>query len=260
DDDFFALGGDSIIAIRLVSAARAAGLALTPRQVFRQRTVAGLATVAEPVAHDHTHDDGVGPVGSTPILDWLTEVDPHAPGYNQSVLVRTPAGLTGPVLRRALGALLATHGMLRARRTADGLEIPAAVPGPVLREVPVSAANTADQVREQLGEEALAARDRLDPGSGTMLSAVWFDAGPDAPGRLLLVVAHVAVDWVSWRILLDDLAGAVAAQDAGRKPSPPPVPVSYRAWASMLAAEAARPQRVAETGRWRSVLAGPRVA
>ncbi|MFE7202706.1 amino acid adenylation domain-containing protein [Pseudonocardia alni] len=260
DDDFFALGGDSIIAIRLVSAARAAGLALTPRQVFRQRTVAGLATVAEPVAHDHTHDDGVGPVGSTPILDWLTEVDPHAPGYNQSVLVRTPAGLTGPVLRRALGALLATHGMLRARRTADGLEIPAAVPGPVLREVPVSAANTADQVREQLGEEALAARDRLDPGSGTMLSAVWFDAGPDAPGRLLLVVAHVAVDWVSWRILLDDLAGAVAAQDAGREPSPPPVPVSYRAWASMLAAEAARPQRVAETGRWRSVLAGPRVA
>ncbi|MEJ8277563.1 amino acid adenylation domain-containing protein [Pseudonocardia spirodelae] len=257
EDDFFALGGDSIIAIRLVSAARAAGLALTPRQVFRHRSVAALAAVATPVERAHAHDDGVGPVGTTPILDWLREVDPHAPGYNQSVLVRTPAGLTGPVLRRALSALGATHGMLRARRgTGGALEVPAEVPAPALRVV---AAADAAGLRAQVAAEAHAARARLDPDTGSLLQAVWFDAGDGAPGRLLLVVAHVAVDWVSWRILLDDLAAAVAAQAGGRAPDPAPVPVSYRAWAGMLAEEALRPERVAEAGRWRAALDGPRV-
>ncbi len=56
DDSFFALGGDSIVSIQLVSRAKARGIVFTPRQVFEQRTVAGLAAVARvvPVRHRHS--------------------------------------------------------------------------------------------------------------------------------------------------------------------------------------------------------------
>ena len=60
-------------------------------------------------------------------------------------------------------------------------------------------------------EAAHGAVSRLAPESGVMLQAVWFDAGPQAAGRLLLTIHHLAVDGVSWRILVPDLAAAWAA-------------------------------------------------
>ncbi|MET0187507.1 MAG: amino acid adenylation domain-containing protein, partial [Pseudonocardia sediminis] len=261
DDDFFALGGDSIIAIRLVSAARAAGLVVTPRTVFTQRTVAALAAVAEPVAEPVTHDPGTGPVPGIPILEWLRELEGDTDGFNQSVLVDTPAGLDEATLRAALAAVVERHGMLRARRAAPGtgavLEIGDGAVDPAdvaLTVVPAAG----EDLRAVVAREALVARDRLDPRSGLLLSAVFFGLGDDVPGRLLLVVHHVAVDWVTWRILLEDLAGAVAALRAGDEPDPAPVPTSYRTWAQLLAAESVRPDRVAELPRWEQVLSGGR--
>ncbi|MBW0101277.1 non-ribosomal peptide synthetase [Pseudonocardia sp. KRD291] len=261
DDDFFALGGDSIIAIRLVSAARAAGFVITPRTVFTRRTVAALAAVAEPAVDAVTHDPGTGPVPGTPILQWLGELGGGTDGFNQAVLVDTPAGLDEATLRTALAALVDRHAMLRARTAPAGsgavLEIPEESVDPAgiaLTRVPA----TGQDLRGQVAARAIPARDRLDPRAGVLLSAVLFDLGDDEPGRLLLVVHHVAVDWVTWRILLDDLAGAVAAVRAGAEPDPAPVPTSYRTWAELLAAEAARPQRVAELPRWEQVLGGAR--
>jgi len=67
-----------------------------------------------------------------------------------------------------------------------------------------------------------------------MLQAVWFDAGPDFPGRLLLTIHHLVVDGVSWRILLPDLASAWAAIAAGKPPVIEPSPFSFRGWAERL--------------------------
>jgi non-ribosomal peptide synthase protein (TIGR01720 family) len=92
---------------------------------------------------------------------------------------------------------------------------------------------------------------RLDPERGRMVEAVWFDAGPEAPGRLLLAVHHAVVDGVSWRILVPDLA---AAWDG----DPPPAPAtSFRHWARALEAEARSPGREAELPLWQAILTGP---
>ncbi|MFD6327862.1 amino acid adenylation domain-containing protein, partial [Streptomyces sp. NPDC058442] len=94
DDDFFELGGDSIVSIQLVGRARAAGLLFTPRDVFRLRTVAALAAMATPQeqtsATAEPDDSGIGVVPLTPIVHWLRERGGPVDGFHQSMLVRTP--------------------------------------------------------------------------------------------------------------------------------------------------------------------------
>ena len=83
-----------------------------------------------------------------------------------------------------------------------------------------------------------------------MVQAVWFDAGEQRTGRLLLTIHHLAVDGVSWRILVPDLAAAWAAIARGEEPSLPPRGTSFRRWAQRLAAHAQEPARVEELPFW----------
>jgi non-ribosomal peptide synthase protein (TIGR01720 family) len=105
-----------------------------------------------------------------------------------------------------------------------------------------------------LGEGQQAAESRLDPGQGAMVQAVWFDAGSERPGRLLLVLHHLVVDGVSWRILLPDLKASWEGVQQGRQPRLDPVGTSLRGWAQRLQAEACNEKRVAELAQWTKIL------
>ncbi|MFC8964999.1 non-ribosomal peptide synthase/polyketide synthase [Streptomyces sp. NPDC057094] len=268
EDDFFALGGDSIVAMQLVSRARAAGLRITPRQVFQHRTVAALAAVAVetgPDAGRPAHDDGSGTVPLTPIMHALRELGGPMAGYHQAAFVQTPATLDLATLHVVLQAVTDRHDLLRARlerATTDGaetwsLQVPA--PGSVdaaswlVRADVVGADETA--LRATVSRHARAAQDRLDPDAGRMVQGVWFDAGPGAPGRLLLLVHHLVVDGVSWRILLPDLAAAWQDATEGRTPALAPVDLSFRRWSRLLTERAADPAREDELPLWTAILA-----
>ncbi|SCF49035.1 non-ribosomal peptide synthase domain TIGR01720, partial [Micromonospora matsumotoense] len=247
DDDFFALGGDSIVSIQLVSRARAAGLGISPRDVFRHKTPAGLAqaaTVDTTVTEDPREAYGNAPL--TPVMRWLAQVDGPTTGYSQSMLLHAPAGLTAAGLAELLQALVDRHDLLRARVTADGVEIPE--PG-----APVDVVRVAPYDGENLPAIAAAARDRLDPARGVLLQAVLLE-----PGHVLLVVHHYAVDGVSWRILLPDLAAAWMAVRAGQPVTLPPTGTSFRRWARALDGLARDAKTTAQLPYWTEVLAGPR--
>ena len=127
DDNFFALGGDSIVSIQLVSRARRAGLLLTPRLVFQHQTVEALAAAAEAAARASpaaaaagldaaaVADIAVGPLPATPIMRWLCERGGPVGRFSQSLLLRSPAGLRQEDLAAALQALLDHHDALRLR-------------------------------------------------------------------------------------------------------------------------------------------------
>ncbi|GAB2834987.1 hypothetical protein GCM10022221_37400 [Actinocorallia aurea] len=250
DDAFFDLGGDSIVAIQLVARARQAGLVVTAREVFQLRTVAALAAAARPAgAGDAVEPEepgaGLGAVPPTPITAWLLERGGDITSFQQSVLLRVPPGLDEARLVHALRAVLDHHDMLRARLE-DGRLVVA----------PPGAVDAAPLVRRVAGlgaleAEALAAASRLDPERGVLVQAVWFDAG-DAQGRLLVMGHHLAVDGVSWRVLLPDLVTALVS-DAPLAP----VPTSFRRWAGKLTAEAAEPVRTAELDTWLDLVEGP---
>ncbi|GGN42457.1 non-ribosomal peptide synthetase [Streptomyces fuscichromogenes] len=259
DDGFFALGGDSIQSIQLVARARRAGLVITPRDVFQCRTPAALAAVAQEAdaARGEAEDAGLGAFAPTPITHWLREQGADRfDGFNQTMLVRTPAAAGLPALTEALQALLDRHDALRMRLVEQDGTWSMHVPPPgavraadVLTRVDVHGLDDG-ALRAAVTAHAETARRALAPREGTVVRAVWFDAGAGQPGRLLLTVHHLAVDGVSWRILLPDLATAWQAADAGRQPRPAPVPTSLRTWSGRLAEEARDPRRVAELDCW----------
>ncbi|SHM68904.1 non-ribosomal peptide synthase domain TIGR01720/amino acid adenylation domain-containing protein [Streptomyces yunnanensis] len=266
DDDFFALGGDSILSIQVVSRARNAGLVITPRDVFVHRTVEAIASVAVPLGAEAetAATPGIGEVPLTPIAAWFLDRPGTLDGYNQSSVLRSPAGATESDIAAALQLLLDHHDMLRLRVSATpdgrpGLEVlPQGAVSARARLTRVDIAGL-DGARTDavVAEAAEAARLRLRPGKGNVLEAVWYDAGPDRPGRLLLVVHHLAVDAVSWRTLTADLAAAWQAVVAGaaRDTSPlPQVRTSYRRWAELLVADARSAERAAELPLWQEIL------
>ncbi|MGW4980233.1 non-ribosomal peptide synthase/polyketide synthase [Streptomyces mirabilis] len=263
DDDFFSFGGDSIIAMQLVARARSGGLRVTPRQVFQHRTVAALAAVAVPLGTDErhaVHDDGTGTVPLTPIMHALLERGGPIAAYHQAALLRTPADLTEPGLLAVLKALADRHDMLRARLVRDPertLRVPPAQDTDVSAWLTRADVRGADEagLRAAISRHAETARAGLDPDSGAMVRAVWFDAGPGHPGRLLILVHHLVIDGVSWRVLLPDLATTWAAVRDGRTAELAPVELSFARWSRLLGTRATDPAAEDELPWWTSALA-----
>ena len=114
-----------------------------------------------------------------------------------------------------------------------------------------------DARRACIGQQAQAAEARLAPAAGVMVQAVWFDAGAEQAGRLLLTIHHLAIDGVSWRILVPDLAAAWAAVARGEAVALAARGTSFRRWAHRLAGEAQDAGRLAQLGYWTQLLSKP---
>ncbi|WP_236062145.1 non-ribosomal peptide synthetase [Actinacidiphila acididurans] len=266
---FFDLGGDSIQATELVARARTAGLVFTVRDVFTQQTVAGLAQVARTA--DQAGDTGAGAVGVAdvgtgeipllPVVERQRQLGGSVVGFDLSATVGLPYDVDADRLTAALQAVVDRHDALRTRLVVgpDGRwSLYADEPGTVrvadvLRRVDISGLAGVD-ARALIAEETAAAKRRLDPAEGAMLQPVWFDAGAGRAGRLLLAVHHFAVDGVSWRILLTDLAVAWDAVAAGRPPALAPVATSLRGWAARVASAEAVARHRAERPLWQGIL------
>ena len=269
EDSFFGLGGDSIMSIQVVSRARAAGVSISARDVFECKTVAGLAQVAvvaraAAVVVAELPGGGVGEVAVTPIVAWLLEHGGQWSRFSQSVLLSVPVGIEIAGLARTVQAVLDRHDMLRARlsRGSEGWRLDALPVGSVsaaalIRRVVVTDSAT-QEFSAVLHTELAAARARLDPAAGVMVQVVWFDpADAGEAGRLLVVVHHLVVDGVSWRVLVPDLAAGWARVAAGGEAGLAPVGTSMRRWARGLVEAARTPERVAELELWRDMAIGP---
>ncbi|MGC4746972.1 amino acid adenylation domain-containing protein [Micromonospora sp. DT201] len=268
EDSFFELGGDSILSIQLVARARRAGLVMTAKDIFEHQTVARLAKIAaEAGSEQQSHRTGgdVGRFPLTPVMHWWRERGGTLDRFNQTAVVTVPAGLGEERLAAAVQAVVDGHGALRL--TLSGTErewIPEIRPvgavraADVVRRVEVAGADDV-RLREVLAAEAEAAWQRLDPLNGTSVQIVWFDAGPQQSGRLLVTAHHLAVDGVSWRILLPDLQQAWETAGAGT-PSLEPATMSVRRWAERLVVAAHEPTRVAELPGWERLLREPEPA
>ncbi|MFD2474612.1 amino acid adenylation domain-containing protein [Amycolatopsis silviterrae] len=227
EDDFFALGGDSILSMQVVGRVRSAGLRITPRAVFEQRSVAALAEVA-------TDTDGArraavpaeGSFPATPIMLAQRERGGPIGRLSQYSVLRVPAGVGLERLAEVLAALRDRHPILRARLGEDWTVHVGAENTPVLRRVDLGDRPDHDLFTTEFPEFERTVRE-LNPFTGDVVRAVWFDAGA-RPGRLLLMIHHLVVDAVSWRALSEDLAAL------GRGLDLPPVEVPFREWALRL--------------------------
>ncbi|MFP6560684.1 amino acid adenylation domain-containing protein [Paraburkholderia sp. B3] len=254
-DNFFELGGDSILSLQIVERARLAGWKLTPRQLFERQSVAELAAVAQPLGTVAPAAVTAAPAGTEaallPMQAWFFDL-PHAQRHhwNQAVLLTSREPLDTALLARALHALVQHHTALRLRFAQD-----TASAGGVWRarhgEAPppetllwVRKAATQDEIAALCDE----AQCSLDLNGGALLRALAIEIA-DGSWRLLLAIHHLAVDGVSWRLLLAQLRSAYAALQSGH-PLALPAAASTDAWAARLAAHAQTPALRAQVRYW----------
>ncbi|WP_433597550.1 amino acid adenylation domain-containing protein [Nocardia sp. CA-135953] len=267
DDSFFAVGGDSIMSIQLVSRAKAAGIVFTARDVFEQKTVARLARVAVVGAASAANlaelpGGGVGAVPLTPVLAWFLDNGSFG-RFAQSMVLGLPEEIDRAGVVATVGAVLDHHDVLRSRVwQADGswrfevLARNAVEADALVAEVEVPAGideAELNRIADTAMDSALAT---LDPAAGRMIACTWLRR-PDARDAVAVAVHHYAIDGVSWRILIPDLVLAWAQRSAGQPVALPAVGTSFRRWAHALVEAAAAPDRAEELGYWQRVLATP---
>ncbi|MFD6878352.1 MULTISPECIES: condensation domain-containing protein, partial [unclassified Streptomyces] len=268
EENFFELGGDSIVSIRLVGLARKAGLTVSARQIFQHPTPAALAAVATwradaAPATARASDGGPGPLPLPPVAQWLAARGGPFASFGQARLVLLPAGVEHAHLATALQSVLDHHDGLRQLLTvprpgvwsAEVRPVGSVAASAVMERVDASAAGAAE-LRELVAEESARLSGLLDPVAGTLVRAVHLDRGPGGAGRLLIAAHHLAVDEVSWQILLPDLRSAYEQAVAGGVPVLEPVGTSLRTWTTHLLAEAQHPRRTAEIDRWLAAAPG----
>lgn len=254
-DNFFQIGGDSILAVQIISRANQAGLQLTTKQLFLHPTIAELASVAAADFTIHAQQGEVtGPVPLTPIQHWFFESEPADPHhYNQSVLLRVPEGVRPQVLRRVVETLFSHHDALRLRFTrheSGWRQFNAAVGGPErFGEMDLSLIPEADWGKAIVAE-ATRLQASLDLTEGPLCRVALFHAGPSRPGRLLFIVHHLAIDGVSWRILLEDLQTGFEQLSRGRQIELPPKTTSFKRWSERLTEYAESEELEAERAYW----------
>jgi fengycin family lipopeptide synthetase B len=240
-DNFFEIGGDSILAMQMVSRAKQAGLTVTPRQILYHQTI---ETLAEAVGCFENVQAEQGPVTGevplTPIQRWFFEQShPNPNHWNQAVLLKVEGDFSPGILTRALQRLIIHHDVLRARYTwRDGgwqQTIRAETTVPV--EIAAIDLSKLDEVEARfaaLSEHASRWQGRLDLSRGPLIRVVWFDCGPGSNSRLLIIVHHLAIDGVSWRILLEDMHTLYRQALDDREMLLPRKSSSYKLWAERL--------------------------
>ncbi len=239
-DDFFALGGDSIVSIQMISRARQAGLHVQPGDVVAHPTIERLAAVAATPAPAPDRGPLVGDVPLGPIQRWFFEAPRPDPGHwNLTRVYRLPRDVDAGALGAAVSACVAHHDMLRARFARDGSGWRQHVEPEVevrLDVLDVSAPDVDARIRE--------AQAGFDLGRGPLLRARLLRT----PDENLLVVAahHLVVDAVSWAVLTADLESAYRQAAEGEAIELPPRTTSFRDWVDHLV----RRDRRAEAASW----------
>jgi len=242
-DNFFELGGDSIVSIQIVARARDAGLLITPKQVLNHASILELAAVTtisrEPAAEEE-FDDGDIPL--TPIQRWFFEQelpDPHH--YNQAIMLELKQPVSADLLEKTLGQLIEHHHALRLRFDHDARDWKQAIAArethQVFGRVDLSSLTPKAQTAE-IKTIADKTQSSLNLSDGPIIRAVYFDLGTARPHRLLIAIHHLAVDGVSWRILLDDMQRAYEQLQRGEDVRLPAKTLSFKRWSELLSAPA----------------------
>jgi amino acid adenylation domain-containing protein/non-ribosomal peptide synthase protein (TIGR01720 family) len=239
NDNFFEMGGDSILSIQVVSRAKNAGIQITPKQIFQHQTIAELAAIANTTTGVIAQQDLVtGEVPLTPIQKWFFEHnDREVNHYNQSVLLQIPNHFQPDLISTAVEKLLQHHDALRLRFTLqesgwqqinNGLD----------KTIPFEVVDLSELAENQqlaaLEKIAAEQQTRLDLSSGPIMRVVLFNLGSECDARLLVIIHHLAVDGVSWRILLSDLESLYQQLEQKQAIQLPPKTTAFQDWAKKL--------------------------
>jgi amino acid adenylation domain-containing protein/non-ribosomal peptide synthase protein (TIGR01720 family) len=257
-DNFFEMGGDSILSIQVIARANDAGMGLTPRQLFEHQTIEELAEMAGGQVKPEAEQGLVkGGVEMTPIQQWFFGRELRQRGhYNQSVMLKVE-GLKADVVEAVVKEMVKQHDALRMRYKQDG-KIWQQVnqveeEQEIFARMDMSGVGGVEQDR-CLREEAEKVQRSLDLERGPLMRVVWYELGGAKGVRLLIVIHHLVTDGVSWRILLEDLQKGCRQVQAGEVAKLGAKTSSYQQWARRLKEYGSSEGLASEKNYWREVM------
>lgn len=239
-DNFFEIGGDSILSIQIISQASQVGLKLTPKQMFECPTIAELAQVAIETQGVQAEQGIVtGDVPLTPIQYWFFEQEhPHPEHWNQSMLLRVKERLDVKLLEGAILNLIKHHDALRFRYEQ--------LPNGTWRqrnegtdELSVLHVVKRNKVNEKEWNKIIQEEMNINQASfnlvtGPLMRVVYFEDNLTGNDRIFWVIHHLVVDGVSWRILLEDLQVVYNQMKQGQGIRLPAKSTSFKEWSEQL--------------------------
>ncbi|MBP0011694.1 MAG: amino acid adenylation domain-containing protein [Roseofilum sp. SBFL] len=254
-DNFFEIGGDSIISIQIVSRAQQAGLGLTAKQLFQHQTIAQLATVASTLQPSSAQQNSVtGEVPLTPIQHWFFEqnlAEPHH--FNQSFLLKVPADIKPQFLSTAISKLLSHHDALRLRffqHETSWQQINENVKETIpFERVDLSSVPPSEQTRV-LEDNIARQQTTLNLAEGPLIKSILYQLGEQTEGRLLILAHHLVIDGVSWRIVLEDLSAVYQQLEKSEPLQLPPKTTAFQDWSIHLLEYSQSPLLQSELNYW----------
>jgi amino acid adenylation domain-containing protein/non-ribosomal peptide synthase protein (TIGR01720 family) len=254
-DNYFALGGDSIKAIQAVARLNQEGLKLEVRHIFQYPTVAELAPRLELSKHAHAIDQSAvsGQVPLTAIQAWFFETcrsDQHH--FNQSLLLSSTERFDEDALRAVFLKLQNHHDALRMRYRIEGDEVIQENAG-INHLLSFEAMDLIEgkDVISKLCLRAEEAQRSLRLESGPLMKVVLYRLRDG--DRLLIVIHHLVVDGVSWRILLEDIVTGYEQYMAGKEISFPPKTDSFKSWAEKIQQYSRNEALLREKNYWKTI-------
>ncbi|QYX31220.1 non-ribosomal peptide synthetase [Sphaerospermopsis torques-reginae] len=255
EDNFFDLGGDSILALRVVTEMRRQGWILTPKEIFQEQTVQRLAMVAQ-IQNCAIPENQIatGEVPLTPIQQWFFALNiPNPDHWNQTLLLEVHPSLSASQVAAALQVIFSHHDNFRLRFKKEAevwqqFYVDKDQDHGFAWEVVDLGLKTEVEQNSMMGEVRERVERSLDLSNGPLYRAVWFNLGEHRQVQLLIVIHHLIIDGVSWRILLQDLVEIISGSEIS------PTTSSWQQWSQFLQSYVNSPNIQAEKHFWLNTL------
>jgi amino acid adenylation domain-containing protein/non-ribosomal peptide synthase protein (TIGR01720 family) len=257
--NFFALGGDSILSIQMVSMALEMDLKLTIKQIFEHKTIQSLAPHVVKNKIRISQDAVTGEMQLLPIQHNFFRDETELHHYNQAVLLQTPDDFNIEQLSSFIAVLYQRHDALRLRFSSNKCSQWQAHHQPLNKQMlkdTVAEIKLKEKGFDTLAEQAQHYQSSLNITTGSLFKAVLCS---DKAGekRLLLIIHHLVVDAVSWRIIIDDLENLYQQHKNDEPLKLANKSSSYQVWSQQLLSYSRSDKLLAETDYWKNVLAAP---
>ncbi|MBD2607323.1 SDR family NAD(P)-dependent oxidoreductase [Scytonema hofmannii FACHB-248] len=239
NDNFFELGGDSVLGIQVSARAAKAGYRLAPQQLFEHQTIAELAEVTTTKQVVQAEQGLVtGSLPLTPIQHWFFEQNLSEPyHWNMAFFVEVMQVIDPGLLEQAWQHLFIHHDALRLRfiPSESGWQ---QVNTDLEKQVNLThtdlSAFSPDVQKSSMEATATELQASLNLSDGPIVRGVLFDLGVNKSSRLLIIIHHLAVDFGSWRILLEDLETIYQQLRLGKAIQLPQKTTSFKQWSERL--------------------------
>ncbi|RXK31107.1 non-ribosomal peptide synthetase, partial [Bacillus velezensis] len=255
EDSFFELGGDSIKALQVSARLGRYGWKMTASDLFRHPSIKELAPLIRKAERVIDQRPVEGDIPWTPVQHWfLSQRMENRNHFNQSVMMFSSDALQKQPLKEALEHLVIHHDALRITVSEENesiRQINHGIQKAELYTLDIWDMSETDTWEREIETEVAALQQRMDIEKGPLLKAGWFKTR--SGDYLFITVHHLAVDGVSWRILLEDLSAAYTQAVKGQPVQLPPKTDSFKQYAERLSEYAKSSKLMREEEYWRFI-------